>query len=128
MNPGVGEYNIQKATKVIIPKNPKATIGNQSRFAKKCSLNEYIKDIPLAYQDSQTKFISKKGGVIGSESRWSKPPETPGVGQYYISGFKNLAKASETEFEHTTKRKVRAMSAFGGRVKQEDPISNPYKI
>lgn len=41
-----------------------------------------------------------KLGSFGQEKRWQQPkPQSPGVGDYDLTGFKNFAKASETTFD-----------------------------
>ena len=48
-NPGVYDYDVMKVRQNLLKKSPKATIGNQKRFPKQCSLNEHIGNLPDQY-------------------------------------------------------------------------------
>lgn len=84
----------------LLKKSPKATIGNQSRFPRKCSLNDHIGNLPDQYVKNHSKMQAKpiKLGTFYGEKRWNEAPVTPGVGDYDLTGFKNIAKANETNF------------------------------
>lgn len=90
-NPGVGDYSIAQTLLNLTKQTPKATIGNQSRFLKKCSLNEFVPNIPEQYELEAKKAhrIPPKLGTFNSEKRWTGPgAKNPGVGDYDITKFK----------------------------------------
>jgi hypothetical protein len=100
-NPGVGEYEVGTSALNVRKSSPKATIGNQSRFAKACSLNDFIGNLPEQYVRNHSKVRAKPVplGTFTNERRWNESQTGPGVGDYDLTGFKNFAKASETVFE-----------------------------
>lgn len=51
---------------------------------------------------SQASSFTSKNGKMGTQTRWRvRCDDTPGVGDYDLTKFKRLDKASETQFYHT---------------------------
>ena len=100
-NPGVGDYDITKIQLELKKKSPKATIGNQPRFPKQCSINTFQANLPDQYVQHASKMNAKPVhlGTFNNEKRWDhRKVKTPGVGDYDLTGYKNWAKVSETNF------------------------------
>jgi len=75
--------------------------------------------VPLGYETGSVLGSQKYGpGRIGTERRWSKQIVTPGVGDYDITKYKNLNRATETSFENNYSR-PRAMSAVPSNKKND---------
>ena len=107
----------------IRKKSPKATIGNSKRFPKTNSLNDFVGNLPEQYVKNASKMQAKPIplGTFTNAKRWNEATISPGVGDYDLTGFKNFAKASETQFEIPQKltgiagsgeKRARAKSAF----------------
>lgn len=54
-NPGVGDYEVGRVMSDLLKKSPKATIGNQSRFPKQCTLNDHVGNLPDQYVKNHSK-------------------------------------------------------------------------
>lgn len=76
-------------------------MGKQVRFARQQSIVSYKSTVPVAYIKQEDQKQKPHGGTIGTEKRWSKTnnQQTPGVGQYNITGYKSLGKAAESSFD-----------------------------
>ena len=95
------DYDIAKIGLDVRRKSPKATIGNESRFPKECSLNTYISKLPDQFVKNHSKTNTKAItlGTFSNEKRWNNQGvKSPGVGDYDITRFKSYAKVSETNF------------------------------
>jgi hypothetical protein len=101
-------------------KSPKATIGKSPRFEKKSPLRTYTQNLPSSYiKDAQQ--INKKPPKlvsIGKAKRWGDACQTPGVGEYDLTRFKNISRASETYFESAVNQRPLSVQRGGGRREQ----------
>ena len=64
-------------------------------------MNTFIGNLPDQYVRNASKTHAKSIplGTFTNEKRWNKKPiQSPGVGDYDLTGFKSYAKASETAF------------------------------
>ena len=104
--PGVGQYDAHSVQLNLRSKSPRATIGKQSRFDRKDSLNGYLSNLPVTYIKDPAKVQPSKPkmGTIGRARRFLNVKKNsvenyPGVGRYNISNFVNLSKAAGTMFD-----------------------------
>jgi len=58
-NPGVCDYEVGETMNNLLKKSPKATIGNQPRFPKSCTLNDHIGNLPDQYVKNHSKMQAK---------------------------------------------------------------------